>query len=63
MLRVHVLSGGTVDVVEIDRPSGKKLLDEQAVRTVRTWLFSPAKRGDTAVDGWAVVPIEFRLAS
>ena len=38
-----------------------KLLDEEAKATVRTWRFSPSKRGSTPIDGWATVPIEFKL--
>lgn len=60
-LRVHVLSSGRPDVVEIQRSSGHRPLDEEAVRAVKEWSFLPAKRGDTAIDGWATVPIEFRL--
>ena len=60
-LRVHVASNGKVESVEIMRSSGRKVLDEEAVRTVRQWLFTPSKRGDTPIDGWANVPIEFLL--
>ncbi len=60
-LRVHVLSAGKVDTVEIKQSSGRKVLDEEAIRTVRQWLFTPSKRGDTPIDGWANVPIEFLL--
>jgi protein TonB len=60
-LRVHVLSTGKPDAVEIQRTSGHRPLDEEAVRAVKEWSFLPAKRGDTPIDGWATVPIEFRL--
>lgn len=63
LLRVHVLSSGKVEVVEIQQSSGRKLLDEQAIRTVKTWLFTPSRRGETPIDGWATVPIEFKLDS
>ncbi len=61
LLRVRVLSTGKVDSVEVQKSSGHKVLDEQAIATVRGWLFAPSKRGATAIDGWATVPIEFKL--
>ncbi len=60
-LRVHVLSTGKPDAVEVQRSSGHRPLDEEAIRAVKGWSFLPAKRGDTPIDGWATVPIEFRL--
>jgi periplasmic protein TonB len=63
LLRVRVLSTGRVDAVEVEKSSGFKLLDEEAKATVRTWQFSPSKRGATPIDGWATVPIEFKLDS
>jgi protein TonB len=60
-LRVHVLSTGKPDAVEVLRTSGHRPLDDEAIRAVKEWSFLPAKRGDTPIDGWATVPIEFRL--
>ena len=61
LLRVHVLANGKVEGVEVSESSGRKLLDDEAIRTVRKWLFVPAKRGESPIDGWATVPIEFLL--
>jgi protein TonB len=61
LLRVRVLSTGRVDAVEVQKSSGHKLLDEEAMTTVRGWQFTPSKRGATPIDGWATVPIEFKL--
>jgi protein TonB len=61
LLKVRVLSTGRVDEVEVQKSSGFKLLDEEAKATVRTWQFTPSKRGSAAIDGWATVPIEFKL--
>lgn len=60
-LHVHVLSNGHADAVEVQKSSGRKALDDEAVKTVKRWTFTPSKRGDTPVDGWANVPIEFKL--
>ncbi|CAG0989853.1 hypothetical protein MTYP_02224 [Methylophilaceae bacterium] len=61
VLRVRVLANGTASSVEIKQSSGRKILDQAAVKAVKGWLFSPSKRGNTPIDGWATVPIEFRL--
>jgi protein TonB len=63
LLKVRVLSTGQVDTVDVEKSSGFKLLDEEAKATVRTWQFMPSKRGSTPIDGWATVPIEFKLDS
>lgn len=62
LLRVHVLANGKPDKVEIKQSSGRKTLDESALTAVKNWTFIPSKRGNTAIDGWATVPIEFKLA-
>lgn len=61
ILRVSVNPQGTADSVDIKSSSGSTRLDEAAQKTVRTWKFIPAKRGDTAVQSWVLVPIIFKL--
>lgn len=61
LLRVRVLASGTVDAIEVIRSSGKKLLDDAAIATVQRWVFAPSTRGSAAIDGFATVPIEFKL--
>jgi protein TonB len=60
-LRVHVLSDGKADQVEIRRGSGFARLDESARMTVLRWRFIPGQRGGEAVASWVIVPIHFRL--
>ena len=62
VLRVRVLANGQVGDVEIKQSSGKSLLDEAALVAVKGWTFAPAKRGNTPIDAWTQVPIEFKLA-
>ncbi|MGC3982866.1 MAG: energy transducer TonB [Steroidobacteraceae bacterium] len=63
ILRVHVQANGKPDTVEVQKSSGRKVLDDEAVRTVKNyWSYTPAKRGDTPVDGWTTTPIEFQIA-
>jgi protein TonB len=63
LLRVKVLQSGAVDSIEVVRSSGKKLLDDAAVQTVQRWVFAPSTQGTTPIDGFATVPIEFKLDS
>lgn len=63
LLRVLVGVSGEALKVEIDRSSGYGRLDDAAVRAVRRWRFVPARRGDEAVQGWALVPIVFEQKS
>ena len=63
LLRVHVLASGKVDSVEVRHSSGNAILDDAALAAVKGWTFAPAKRGSIAIDAWAQVPIDFRLAS
>lgn len=62
LLHVHVLASGKADKVELKQSSGRKTLDESAINAVRNWTFIPSKRGNSGIDGWATVPIEFKLS-
>jgi protein TonB len=61
LLRVRVLQNGSVEGVEVVKSSGKKVLDDAAIHTVQRWVFAPSTRGSTPIDGFATVPIEFKL--
>lgn len=63
VLHVHVLADGHPDTVLVKISSNRKILDQAAQRAVQRWLFSPAKRGEAAVDGWVDVPIDFKLST
>ena len=60
VLKVHVLANGRPDSVGVQKSSGHEVLDQAAVRTVKSsWHFAPAMRGNTPIDGWVSVPIVF----
>jgi protein TonB len=61
VLRVSVNPHGNADSVEIKTSSGSSRLDEAARKTVQIWKFIPAKRGETAIQSWVLVPIIFKL--
>lgn len=60
-LRVLVLRDGVPASVSVERTSGSGRLDNAALETVKSWRFVPARRGDTPVEAWVLVPIVFRL--
>ncbi|MDD2743361.1 MAG: TonB family protein [Rhodocyclaceae bacterium] len=61
VLRVSVNPQGAADSVEVRTSSGSTRLDDAAVNTVKRWKFIPAKRGESAVQSWVLVPIIFKL--
>lgn len=60
-LWVAVNAAGTVDDLGVLRTSGFARLDAEALKAVRQWRFTPAKRGGEAVADKVSVPIEFGL--
>lgn len=61
VLRILVSASGSPVEINIKQSSGKKVLDDAAIRTVKRWKFAPAKRGSTPIEGWVDVPIDFKL--
>jgi protein TonB len=54
---------GEPQEVQVRTSSGYNRLDDAARDTVRKWKFVPAKRGDTAVGAWVLIPLSFSLRS
>jgi protein TonB len=63
LLRVRVLPDGKAGEVLVERSSGHAILDQAALRAVKTWVFVPATRNGIAVASWASVPVRFSLGS
>lgn len=61
ILRVKVAPNGKPAEVKVKKSSGFSVLDDAAVAAAKRWAFTPAKRGNTPVEGWAVFPVEFKL--
>lgn len=61
ILRVKVLPNGKPGEVKVKKSSGHGILDDAAVAAAKRWAFTPAKRGNTPVEGWAIFPVEFKL--
>ena len=61
VLRVFVNEGGLPQEIQVSTSSGFERLDTTAQETVRRWRFAPARRGDSAVGAWVLVPMTFKL--
>lgn len=61
LLRVLVDQDGKSKTVEISGSSGSETLDHAAAETIKRWRFSPARFGDTPVESWVRIPIDFHL--
>ncbi|NJR71849.1 MAG: TonB family protein [Gammaproteobacteria bacterium] len=62
LLRVIVNETGRAEQVTLYQSSGFMRLDLAALEAVKRWRFSPARLGDKAVGGVAIVPINFQLS-
>lgn len=61
ILEVLIKTDGTVGDVRIKESSGFKRLDNTAMKAVRQWRYTPARRGTEAIEFWYSQPIEFAL--
>ncbi len=62
LLRILVDVDGKPLDVAVERSSGNRSLDREAVRHVQQrWRFEPAMRDGRAVQAWGLVPISFTL--
>jgi TonB family protein len=61
VLRVLIDNQGKAKSVELNTSSGSEALDQAATEAIKRWRFHPAHVGDTPVDSWVNVPIDFRL--
>jgi protein TonB len=52
---------GDAQVVRVYRSSGFAVLDEEALKTVRSWRFHSARRGPVAVQSTIIIPVHFQL--
>lgn len=61
VLNVEVLAEGSCGDLSIFKSSGHDILDKAAMQTVKSWRFTPARRGGQPVTQWFKVPIQFSL--
>jgi protein TonB len=60
-LLVEVLPDGSIGEIEVTVSSGYRILDEEAIKTVRTWNFEPALIEGRPVRSLVAVPFSFEL--
>jgi TonB family protein len=60
-VRVLINRSGKAEDVVIMKSSGSYILDSAAVRTAKTFVFSPAMIGEKVQKTWVLVPIEFKF--
>lgn len=59
---VNVAASGWPEQVEVLQSSGRNVLDQAALQTIRDeWLFQPARKVGVAVPSYIVVPVQFAL--
>ncbi|MBI4309808.1 MAG: energy transducer TonB [Candidatus Omnitrophica bacterium] len=61
LVKVLIDKNGRPVTVEIEQSSGHKLLDDAAVKAVKTWQFHPARLGGMPVESSVGVPVKFDL--
>jgi protein TonB len=63
VLEVEVFADGTVGAIEVVKSlmAGPGGLDEAAIKSVKQWVFQPAKSSGRAVAVWVTFPVTFTL--
>lgn len=62
LVRVTVEANGRASKVVVSRSSGRKVLDDAAVKAVRRWAFRPARDGNIPIRSVVVIPLKFSLS-
>ena len=61
MLYVEVLADGSCGKINVLKSSGYRVLDDNALETVKTWQFIPSRQAGVAVSKWYKLPYVFSL--
>ncbi len=61
ILIAQVLPDGRAGEVRIEKSSGYSVLDDSALKTVRGWQFTPARKDGVIVSQAVRIPIDFQL--
>ena len=62
LVRVMVETNGRASKVVVSRSSGRKVLDDAAVKAIRRWTFRPARDGNIPIRSEVVIPLKFSLS-
>ncbi len=61
LLLANIDKSGVPVRINLEKSSGHALLDDAAIKAVKTWKFNPAKLGDMPIESTVRVPIKFNL--
>jgi protein TonB len=61
ILIAQVLPDGRAGEVRIEKSSGYAVLDDSALKTVKNWQFTPARKDGVIVSQAVRIPIDFQL--
>lgn len=61
VLNVEVLESGLPGQIKLHQSSGRDVLDNAAMQTVRNWRFVAARKNGQVITKWFLVPISFIL--
>jgi TonB family protein len=62
LLKVEVLTNGSVGRILLEKSSGNLDLDRAAKVAVSQWHFAPARQGEKRIKAWIMIPIRFQLS-
>ncbi len=61
-IAVEVLKDGTVGRTQVMQSTGHLILDEAAVKAVKTWRFQPAMKNGQPIVECSQIPVTFKLS-
>ena len=63
LIGAEILVNGRVGEAVIRKSSGYAVLDQSAIRAVKTWKFEPAKKSGIPYKTWAELPVKFIISN
>ena len=63
ILQADIDKKGNVVNIKIKESSGFEVLDNESIKTLRKWKFSPAKQGDKFIEDIVEIPIRYQLTN
>ena len=63
LIGAEILVNGRVGEAVVRKSSGYAVLDQSAIRAVKTWKFEPAKKSGIPYKTWAELPVKFIISN
>lgn len=61
VVRAWVGPAGRAEWLEVFQESGHAILDQAALKAIREWTFTPARKNGKVKSSWVEIPVSFRL--